>query len=165
MVDALLQRVADELDIMRLLAKLAQSADDANVEGYQQCFAEKVLCAPEDRAGTAPLQLIPAEVYARSAIESTAAMDWIHHRLSNFIITVNGDRARVLADVVAEMRATEADGTFEFFTMGGRYDLELARLTVGWRITMRRRTVRYTIGDPGLVDRARQRRSARTPKA
>jgi len=164
MADSLLQRVADELDIMRLLARLAQAADDAHVEGYQQCFADDVLCAPEDPSGTAPLQLVPSAVYARSAVESTAAMDWIHHRLSNFIISVDGDRARVQVDVVAQMQATEADGQLGFFTMGGRYDLELARQMVGWRITMRRRKVRYTIGDPGLVDRARQRRAVRAAK-
>jgi SnoaL-like domain len=162
--DSLLQHVADELDVMRLLARLAQAADDADVEAYQQCFAEKVLCAPEDPSGTAPLQLIPSNVYARSAIESTAAMDWIHHSLSNFIITLDGDLARVQADVVAQMQATDVDGKLEYFTMGGRYELELARLASGWRITMRRRKVRYTIGDPGLVDRAKQRRAAAAAK-
>jgi len=65
-------------------------------------------------------------------------MDWIHHRLSNFIISVDGERARVQADVVAQMQATEADGVG--LLHNGRPLRSGARAQmVGWRITVRRR--------------------------
>jgi len=164
MDDPLLQRVVDELEIRRLLARLAQSADDRDVEAYRGCFADQVLC-PEDRSGVGPLHWISSEAYARSAIDSILALDWIHHRLSNFIITVDGDAAHARVDLVAEMQSSNEQGVLEWFTLGGRYEIELARLPVGWRIARRTRLVRYTIGDPSVVQQAKLRRARQQAQA
>ena len=44
--------------------------------------------------------------------------------------------------------------------IGGRYELEFARVDQGWRISNRRLVRRYVMGDPMLADHARTSRHA-----
>jgi hypothetical protein len=53
------------------------------------------------------------------------------------------------------MQAFDGDRAPTRVTVGGRYDLEFARLAIGWRITKRQMTTRYTIGDPTVLERGR----------
>ncbi len=87
-------------------------------------------------------------------------MEWTHHRLCNFVVEVDGEKARARVDVVAEMQASDGERAPARVTVGGRYELEFARLATGWRITKRHMTTRYTIGDPTVLERARGARLA-----
>jgi hypothetical protein len=75
----------------------------------------------------------------------------------------DGEKARARVDVVAEMQASDGDRAPARVTVGGRYDLQFARLATGRRTTKRHMTTRYTIGDPMVVDRARGARHAAVP--
>ena len=78
-----------------------------------------------------------------------SGFDWTHHRLCNFVIVIDGERAYGKVDVVAQMQAPTADGGAPpMLTVGGRYDLEFSKVATEWRITKRHMTTRYTIGDP-----------------
>ena len=100
---------------------------------------------------------MPREAYARRAVESVSGFDWTHHRLCNFVIVINGERAHGKVDVVAQMQAPTADdgGAPPTLTVGGRYDLEFSKVATEWRITKRHMRTRYTIGDPAALARAR----------
>ena len=67
-----------------------------------------------------------------------------------------GDHAAAKADVVVDMEASGSEGRLEHLTIGGRYELEFARLDQGWRISKRRLVRRYVMGDPMLADQARR---------
>jgi hypothetical protein len=86
-----------------------------------------------------------------------SGFDWTHHRLCNFVIVINGERAHGKVDVVAQMQATTAadGGAPPMLTVGGRYDLEFGKVATEWRITKRHMTTRYTCGDPAALARGR----------
>ena len=145
----MLTRADDELEIMRLLARLAQAVDDRDVHAYRDCLADEVVCLVSDPSPNETWRAMPSDAYARQAVESVSAFDWTHHRLCNFVIVLDGERAHGKVDVVAEMQAPATDNgaTARVLTVGGRYDLEFTRTPAAWRITKRHMRTRYTIGD------------------
>src|SRR5206468_10107150 len=86
-------RAEDELEIMRLLARLAQAVDDRDADAYRDCLADEVVCLVSDASPNEVWRAVPREAYARRAVESVSAFDWTHHRLCNFVIVVAGERA------------------------------------------------------------------------
>ena len=134
-------RAEDELEIMRLLARLAQAVDDRDADAYRDCLADEVVCLVSDASPNEVWRPVPREAYARRAVESVSAFDWTHHRLCNFVIVIDGERARGKVDVVAQMQAPTG-----MLTVGGRYDLEFSKVATEWRITKRHMRTRYTIG-------------------
>ena len=140
---------------MRLLARLAHAVDDRDLQAYRDCLADEVTCLSEGE-----WRLEPSDGYAQRSLDSVSAMEWTHHRLCNFVVEVDGEKARARVDVVAEMQAFDGDRAPARVTVGGRYDLEFVRLATGWRITKRHMTTRYTIGDPTVLERARGPRRA-----
>jgi hypothetical protein len=149
------QRVMDELEILRLLATLAQAVDDRDEARYRACFADEMMGAsPSGELDSWPA--VSSQDYARRSIEAVSAMRWTHHKLCNPVVDLMGDRAAAKADVVVDMEASGREGRLEHLTIGGRYELEFARLDQGWRISKRRLVRRYVIGDPRLADQARR---------
>ena len=154
---SLLQRVADELEILRLLAKVAQSVDDLDEEAYRSCFTDEVLCPASTPREGGGWQTVSSKDYARRAIASASDMDWTHHGVFNGVVTLDGIGAKAVADVVVEMQASDDSGKPERLTIGGRYELELTRAPEGWRIAKRALIRRYAIGSPDLIERAHRR--------
>ena len=132
----------DELEIMRLLARLAQAVDDRDADAYRDCLADEVVCLVSDTSSNEVWRAMPREAYARRAVESVSGFDWTHHRLCNFVIVVDGERAHGKVDVVVQMQG----GAPPLLTVGGRYDLEFSKVATEWRITKRHMRTRYTIG-------------------
>jgi len=153
-------RADDELEIMRQLARLAQAVDDRDADAYRDCLADEVVCLVSDTSPNDGWHAMPGEAYARWAVESVSGFDWTHHRLCNFVIVIDGERARGKVDVVAQLQAPTADdgAAPPMLTVGGRYDLEFGKVATGWRITKRSMRTRYTIGDPAALARARGQR-------
>ena len=142
-----IQRVADELEILRLLATLAQAVDDRDEARYRACLADEVM-SPAPSGDSSAWRTDSRQDYARRSIESVSHMAWTHHKLCNPIVDVMGDHAAATADLVVDMEAPAGEGQCEHLTIGGRYELELAREQGGWRIRKRRLVRRYVIGDP-----------------
>src|SRR5258706_7934014 len=138
-------RADDELEIMRLLARLAQAVDDRDINAYRDCLADEVGCLVSDPSRNETWRRVPSDAYARQAVESVSAFDWTHHRLCNFVIVVDGERAHGKVDVVAQMQSpgTENGGEPPLLTVGGRYDLEFGKVGIEWRITKRHMRTRY----------------------
>jgi hypothetical protein len=59
-----------------------------------------------------------------------------YHRLSNFVIAVDGDRATARSYVHAVLQAVPDDGA-SWVEAVGHYDDELVRTPDGWRIARR----------------------------
>ena len=153
------QRVIDELEILRLLARLAQAVDDRDEASYRACVADEVMEASPSGDPNSWFA-VSGQEYARRSIETVSDMKWTHHKLCNPIVDLMGDRATAKADVVVDMEGTGREGRHEHLTIGGRYELEFARLDQGWRISKRHLVRRYVIGDPMMADHARISRHA-----
>ena len=139
-------RADDELEIMRLLARLAQAVDDRDADAYRDCLADEVVCPASDTSPDEGWRAVPGAAYARRAVESVSGFDWTHHRLCNFVIVVDGERAHGKVDVVAQMQAAKTDdGGAPRLTVGGRYDLEFGKVATGWRITRRHMRTLYSV--------------------
>src|SRR5258706_1389824 len=76
-------RADDELEIMRLLARLAQAVDDRDADAYRDCLADEVVCLVSDTFPNEVWRAVSTEAYARRAVESVSAFDWNHHRPCN----------------------------------------------------------------------------------
>lgn len=145
--------LADELEILRLVARLAQASDDRDGPAYRACFADSV------RGGSSGGldATLSAEDYAREAVARLSRTDWTHHKLANPVVCIDADRARATAriDVVVEIAATW-DGRQRHATVGGRYELSFVRATGAWRIDGRVLHRRYVLGvlDPDLASHA-----------
>lgn len=155
------QRIIDELEILRLLAVFAQAVDDRHEARYCACLADEVR-APAPSGDPNSWLAVSSREYARRSIEAVSAMIWTHHKLCNPVIDLMGDHASAKVDVVVDMEAFGSDGHPEHLTIGGRYELEFARLDQGWRISQRRLIRRYAVGNPTLADRARTSQQADT---
>jgi 3-phenylpropionate/cinnamic acid dioxygenase small subunit len=156
MENAMPTHANDELEIMRLLARLAQAVDDRDADAYRDCFADEVVCMVPDTDAKKIWRAVPSEAYARQAVASVSSFEWTHHGLCNFVIVADGERAQGKVDVVVQMQGptTNEGGTPPMLLVGGRYDLEFRKLATGWRITKRHMKTRYTSRNPPTVARA-----------
>jgi SnoaL-like domain len=148
-------RAADELAILRLVATVAQSVDDCDVNAYRACFADQVHCIQPDADGVWHWTTVSAAEYAVRSVEAASRMDWTHHQVGHTIITFSGDSASGRVDVVVDMQLTNKNGSVERLTIGGCYDLEFARLETGWKITKRNLVRRYSVGNVAILEQAR----------
>jgi hypothetical protein len=144
--------VADEFEILRLLATLAQAIDDRDESRYRACFADDVT-EPSATGEVNSWRVVSSQEYTRRSMAAVSNMAWTHHKLCNPIVDVTGDRASAKVDVVVDMETVGGGNPRERVTVGGRYDIEFIRLDNEWRINKRRLMRRYVIGDPTLVDR------------
>jgi len=143
--------VADELEILRLLATLAQAIDDRDESRYRACFTDEVT-EPSPTGDVNSWRVVSRQEYTRRSMTAVSKMAWTHHKLCNPIVDVTGDRASAKADVVVDMEAVGGGDPRKRLTVGGRYDIAFIRLDNTWRINKRRLVRRYVIGDPTLAD-------------
>jgi SnoaL-like domain len=151
--------VADEFEILRLLATLAQATDDRDESCYRACFADDVT-EPSATGDVNSWRVVSSQEYTRRSMTAVSRMAWTHHKLCNPIVDVTSDRAWAKADVVVDMETVGGGDPRERVTVGGRYDIEFIRLDDKWRISKRRLVRRYVIGDPTLVDPDVKKRGA-----
>ena len=156
-----IQRIADELEILRLLAKFSQSVDDLNEGAYLDCLADLVSHPSTPLLDNGEWRSVSSVEYARRAIAAACAMDWTHHQMSNIIIALDGLHATGTADMVVEMQSTDETGRETRLTVGGRCELGFTRVATGWRIDRRGMERRYILGDSDLLQRSKQIRKPR----
>jgi len=132
---------ADELAILKLVARLAQAADDRDEEAYRACLASEVQGGPPGTHEAA----IPANCYAKASIARVSQFAWTHHKLMNPIVEVDEDHATARIDVVVDRCGQDDAGRVHRATIGGRYDLGFIRSNGEWRIDRRRLSRRYAI--------------------
>jgi hypothetical protein len=124
---------ADEREIMALLTRYATGIDRRDWSLFEACFAED---ARTDYGAFGQWS---------SAAQITAFMQQAHagvghtlHRLSNFVISVQGQSAVARSYVDALLMPGPTGG--DIHRGIGYYDDELVRTAQGWRIKLRRFT-------------------------
>jgi ketosteroid isomerase-like protein len=132
-LDEQLQRVADELEIRNLIHRLAQLADDGQLEEYIQLFTEDAVW---EGAGY-PARRGHADILtgARERRASGIAGPGTHtrHVVANSVIQLQGDAAR--ATSVFHFYGN-TDATPELRILGV-YNDELRRTPKGWKLARR----------------------------
>jgi 3-phenylpropionate/cinnamic acid dioxygenase small subunit len=131
------QRVADELEIRNLVARLAQLADDGDLDDYIQLFTHDAVWDGGTILGTKQghAELLAA---ARERRASGAAGPGTNsrHVITTSVVDVAGDRATGRAVFHYYVKT---DGAPELALMGV-YDDEFVRTDRGWRLARRKIT-------------------------
>jgi hypothetical protein len=148
--DRVVDVVADELAIIRLMSRLARAQDDRDHVQYRSCFTDIIVIR-------LPMMgidsRIAADAWTSEALSMLAAWDVTQHRLFNHIVQVNGDEATCEADY-AGIHQLRVSSTVNTLINGGRYLTRLRREEGEWRICERSLDIRYQVGDPSLQDTA-----------
>jgi 3-phenylpropionate/cinnamic acid dioxygenase small subunit len=121
-------------DIGELLVRYASAVDGRDWELFRTCFT------PDCRADYQDIgSWEDVEGLTRFMVDAHAGMGHTQHRISNPVITVEGDRAS--ARTYVDLVGMTPDGASGINSIGW-YDDELVRTEGGWRIARRQyRTV------------------------
>ena len=134
-----LQRALDELEIRNLLARLAQLADDGDLNEYVSLFAEDGVWEgpPGPRAGSRNVRRGHADILAGARERRAAGIQGpnthTHHVVTNTAIRLDGDTATAKSFY---MYLTNTRQKPEVTTMGV-YDDTLRRAADGWKMARR----------------------------
>ena len=149
-------RAADQAALSELLVTFAAGIDSCDWALYRSVFADEID--------------LDYSSWRADSIGRWAAQDWVErvaqlfpgftatrHALSNVLVTVDGDVARVRAHVCADHVIVEDAAAPEVFTVNGVYHDRCVRTNGRWVIEGKRLVVQWCTGDRALMRRAAER--------
>jgi 3-phenylpropionate/cinnamic acid dioxygenase small subunit len=133
--DGLTRRVADELEIRNLVAKLAQLADEGDLDEYIQLFTEDAGWDGGPALGTSKghAELLAAARERRASGRSGPGT-FTRHVVTTATVDVQGDRATGRAVFHYYTRTNETP----VLTLLGVYEDEFVRTERGWCMALRK---------------------------
>lgn len=156
-----LQWLTDRALITDVMSAYATGLDARDWELWRSIFLNEVIFDLSSWTGQAPRPLDTDRVVAGQA-RIFAELTFTQHSITNHRITIDGDRARVLAHMRAEhwIDAGPPEGS-DRYTMYGYYDDKLVRTDGGWKIAEMQLNVTRTEGNRWVMDEARRRMQAK----
>jgi 3-phenylpropionate/cinnamic acid dioxygenase small subunit len=144
-VDAFVQVLLDEREIIKLCYRYAAALDDRDWELLRTCFLPDAVAEYEGLDRCDGFEAI--QELCRGAL---APLDRSHHLVGNVYPVVDGHEATCQCYLQAQhVRAGTPGG--DTFLLGGRYSDELVRTEEGWRIAVRRLETWWTTGNPAVI--------------
>ncbi len=148
----------DTAEVIRVVNRVALTADARDWAGCRACFADRVRVDYTSLAGGEP-EMLDADALMARWRGVLPGFDATHHQIGSHDVSVTGDRATCVSAFRSQHRiGALADG--ETWDLDGRYHHELARTAEGWRITSMTMTAVFMRGDPSLIQRAAARASS-----
>jgi hypothetical protein len=150
----------DRADLVDLMARFAHGIDRCDWTMYRSVFTDEF---DLDYSSWRPESIgrWRADDWVARAAGLFPGLTGTQHALTNLIVEVSGDSARVRAAGRAEHALADDDG-MRVFTLCGWYDDRCRRTPDGWRIAGKRLNVEWTTGDATILDEARRRVAAGT---
>ena len=142
-----------EYQIQKIITTLFVSTDQRAWTAVEACFAEEVLLDYTSMAGGSPARLSPREI-TESWKSIMPGFEATHHQLGNFMITVNGDKAKAFCYGTATHYLPDAHGNV--WTVAGTYSFELVRKDSQWKITSMQFNFKYQDGNTALPEKAQR---------
>ena len=142
-MDNELQEIQDRQEIIDLTISYAWLLDHGPRERLDTVFTEDAVCDYM----TVIVEGLPAII--EKVTNALGPLDASQHIISNQQVTIDGDTATCRCYLHAQhtLRGTEGGDNF---IIAGRYDDKLVRTPAGWRITFRKLTRDWTVGNPGV---------------
>ena len=135
MSDELSRRIADELEIRNLVSRLAQLADDGDLDEYLQCFTEDAVWDGGAALGASKgHEELLAAAKERRRTGRSGPGSHSRHVVTTQAVTLDGDTARSRA-VFHYYTGTDATPAL---AMLGVYEDRFARSARGWCLAERR---------------------------
>lgn len=158
-----LQVLLDRAAIVDVMSAYATGLDARDWTLWRSVFLDEVLFDLSSWSGQ-PARRLDADRVVASQARIFAELAVTQHVIANHRITIEGDRARVLAHMRAEHWSDVPGVGQGRYTMFGYYDDKLVRTPQGWRIGEMQLNVTRTEGDRAVMDEAARRaRAKRTP--
>ena len=165
--DDRLQALLDRAALIDVLSNYATGLDARDWTLWRSVFLDEVTFDLSSWSGQ-PARKLDADRVVATQAKIFAEFAVTQHFFTNHRITIDGDRARVLAHMRAEHWLDDSpehpqrEGT-QRYTMFGYYDDKLVRTTIGWKIAEMQLNVTRTEGNRYVMDEATRRMRAKRP--
>ncbi len=144
--------MTDREQIVELTSKLGLLVDARDWRAVEALFCDRVDLDYTSLAGGEPQQVGPADVVGGWR-ESLDKLQATHHVIANHVVTLDGDEARVAANVTGtHVRPNDTGGPL--WVVGGRYDLTVRRHDDGWKIAALKLAVLWATGNQQIMGAA-----------
>jgi hypothetical protein len=129
------QRIADELELMRIPAEIEIAVDRKDWPKARSFFADTIRVDFTSLVGGEPAT-IPADGLITGWSGNLKGNKESLHMRGQPLVTINGDKASVYSNGYAYNRMPGAtDGSGELWEVWGNYTHEFERTTQGWKVT------------------------------
>jgi len=150
-----LEEIADRLAVVDVMHRFADGIDRRDWARYRSVFTDEIeLDYSSYRAENAGTWT--ADDWVDKARSLFPGLDASQHTITNTLVELQGDVARVQADVRAD-HVVVVDGVTSVYTVAGWYEDELVRTHAEWRIRRKVLHMRWSEGDVGVMQVARDR--------
>jgi hypothetical protein len=129
------QRLADELELMRIPAEIEIAVDRKDWTTARAFFADQVRVDFTSLVGGQPAT-IPSDALMQGWSSNLKGDKESLHIRGHALVTINGDRATVHSNGYAWNRKPGAtDGSGDLWEVWGAYTHEMTRTAQGWKVT------------------------------
>lgn len=151
------QELLDRLDISDLVTRMGWCLDRRDWDGFKALFTDRVHTDYTALWGGEPQEASVDELLATDAQGSwRRTMDGLEatqHLITNILVSVDGDEARVTANVVGVHRLVNPHGS-PLWTVGGTYEFRVVRGRDGWLIRAITQRITWVEGNQQVLFRA-----------
>ncbi len=156
--------IADRLAIIDVMSTYATGLDARDWPLWRSVFTDEVLFDLSSWTGI-PGRVLNADRVVAAQAREFAELTVTQHFMTNHRVTIDGDRARLLAHMRAEhwitLEPRAGDRHTERYTMFGYYDDKLVRTLDGWKIAEMQLNVTHTEGRRWVMEEAARRATAK----
>jgi len=153
-----LAALADRLAVEEVLYRFADGLDRRDWVQYRAVFTDEIDLDYSSYRPTS-IGVWAADDWVARAAALFPGLDATQHTITNPIVELDGDRARIRAYVRADHVYVGAPGG-DIYTLGGYYDDGLVRTDDGWRIHRKSLHMRWQEGNRPLMQLALERAQA-----
>jgi len=129
--DERIDELWDRLTVQDAINELFLATDAKAWDRVRAAFAEQVLFDMTSLAGGEPATMTP-DAIASTWAEGLDPVAAVHHQTGNYVVQVDGDRARAGCYGTATHYTPEQEKRVTYFV--GSYDFHLTRTAAGWKI-------------------------------
>jgi hypothetical protein len=142
-------QTTDRLDVQDTLTRMSWFLDRRDWDSLAGVFGDRVLVDYTQPFGGKAENLSGDQLSQRWR-EQVGRLDATHHVVTGMLVELDGDRARVTANVLASLRREGTLGA-SLWQNGGIYDVGMTRHPAGWRIVSLTAQILWGNGNAGIL--------------
>lgn len=147
--------LVDKFNITEVVTRVANYADARAWDLLRECFTDEVAVDYTSLAGGEP-STVKADYLIAGWRGTLSGFDATQHQVTNILMTLEGDEARVNAYIHADHYLEGVPGGNHWLVLG-TYDYRLVRTDDGWCIRATKLNLKRTEGNDKLADAATER--------
>jgi hypothetical protein len=145
---------ADKLAVAETVYRYAMGVDRRDWALYRSLFTDTVAIDFSSFDPMLPPRVLRADDWVAGIVPLFTGLAATQHSMTNPLAEVDGDEAKITMYVQAH-HVYVPDDPASWYTVGGYYDDDLARVDGRWLLSGVRLTVTWQAGDPAIMEHAR----------